>query len=249
MYFDKKLEMVRIQLQSHYTRRKQKNPSYSIRSYARDLSIDASLLSKMLRGTHKVSVPMFDKIVNRLELSPEDLEPEIQRQGGATFHVLEADKFSLISDWYHYGLIELLRTKDFKNDPAWIASRLDISATEVSIALERLERLKLITISPDGVITDNAGNNSTGAPKNSSVAFRKLQRQLLEKAIDHLDRTPVEKRDNSSITVAINTKNFPKLITLINQFRKEFALLAENDPNADEVYNLSVSLSPCSKRS
>lgn len=56
--------------------RRSKNPSYSLRSFARDIGMDASHLSGFLRGRRRISAHTAERIFLRLKI--EDAE-ELRR--------------------------------------------------------------------------------------------------------------------------------------------------------------------------
>ncbi len=61
-----------------------------------------------------------------------------------SYLTLQMDSFHLISDWYHFAIIQLLELPKIKNDPAWIARSLDISRIEAEAAIARMLRMDLI---------------------------------------------------------------------------------------------------------
>lgn len=246
MYFKAQVEKLRGQLQDEFLRRRAKNSSYSLRALARDLELDPSQLSRFLRRRSQLSLNTYEKLHYQLEgtanAASEAVIPE------DSFKTLEADKFRVISDWYHFALLELVRTRNFRASPSWIARRLGISAIEAQIAIDRLLRLGLLKLGPRGKLSDAAGDNSSGAPpKHAGEAFRKLQRQVLTQALQRLEDTPFADRDHSSITVAVSRAQLPALQDLLQKFRKQFARQAQTSDDADEVYTLALALFPCTK--
>lgn len=55
-------------------RRQERNPRYSLRSYARSLSIDPSSLSRMLNGKQDLSLHLGAKVIQQLSLSEEQAQ-------------------------------------------------------------------------------------------------------------------------------------------------------------------------------
>ena len=52
----------------------------------------------------------------------------------ADFAPLDLDAFQVISDWYHYAILELASTKDCKASPSYISDRLGIPSDQASHA-------------------------------------------------------------------------------------------------------------------
>jgi plasmid maintenance system antidote protein VapI len=53
-----------------FEERKQRNPNYSLRAFARDVGISAAQLSRILRGQREISTEQACKIAFSLKLSP-----------------------------------------------------------------------------------------------------------------------------------------------------------------------------------
>jgi uncharacterized protein (TIGR02147 family) len=84
---------------------------------------------------------------------------------------------------------------------------LDITISEVNIAIERLVRIKLLEINEtDGKWLDLSSGNTTSLKANvTSEALRKHQKQVMQLAIAALDKVPPHVRDQTSVTFAIDT--------------------------------------------
>jgi transcriptional regulator with XRE-family HTH domain len=241
----------RLFLQEELVRRIKSNPRYSLRAFAKFLQVDPSLLSKLLNGKRKLSANFVRQAAERLELSPEitrgflapDPSTEETPRGGVEFQQLTIDHFRLIADWYHYAIVELATLDQFRPNPTWIAETLGISVPEANFAVERLVRLgllhregKKLVPCPWGVTT--VGNNFT------AIAFRKLQKQILTMALKALDEVPFEKRDQSSLTFAVDSRTLPLAKRRIKRFRRSLCQLMRKPGKHDDVYHLSISLYP-----
>lgn len=239
-------------LQNELLRRCQKNPGYSLRSFARALQISPSSLSRILKGERTLAPKSRAKIATRLGLDPaevSELAPGTLARGEVLqFQALGADAFAAISDWYHYAILELTHIQGFRSEPRWVAKRLGITVSEVNAAVERLVRLGMLKVS-EGQWIHDSGNHTNVTADQRAAGFRKLQRQILEQALKALDETPIERRDQGSMTMAINTKRLPEAIEMLTRFRREMCALLEQDVQRDDVYQLSVSLFPINSQS
>lgn len=241
-------------LRAEYARRREKNPQYSLRAFARSLKMKSGPLSEILNRKRKLSPKLGARLVDRLGLSPQEAERFLGRlrPGGAQlvtdevqrYQQLSADTFFVISDWYHYSLLSLMETKGFQSDPKWIAARLGISVMEANAAIERMLRIGLLQkvrgrLSATG---NFAFASQRGIP---SSALRKFHRQVLERALRQLDEAPLELRDVSSITLAIDVRRIAEASQAIKKFRYEMAELLEQGSRT-EVYHLNIQLVPVS---
>lgn len=244
----------RVVLQQEFVKRCQKNSRYSLRSFAKSLYIEPSPLSAILRGKR----PLTDKMKNRLGLALGFSLSDVSRfintgsqASGAAYQQLNLDAYAVISDWYHYAILELIRVQSFKGDLTYISRTLGISKTETHIAVERLQRLGLLTIKKNGKWIDNTTNGyATNINQDlTSQASKKLQKQVLEMAIRALEELPTEVRSQTSMTMAVCPQDLPKAKDMIRNFRRELCAFVEKNKKPTKVYNLSISLYPISKGS
>jgi uncharacterized protein (TIGR02147 family) len=244
-------------LRVEYARRRERNPQYSLRAFARSLRVRSGPLSEILNKKRRLTVKLGARLAERLGLSPRDAErflaliratngtgatrPQATLAEAQEFQQLSSDTFYLISDWYHYSLMSLTETENFENDPKWIAGRLGISVTEVRVAIDRLLRLGLLRQENGRLLT--AGSFSFLPRPLPSAALRKYHRQVLEKAIRAIEEVPLEVRDITSITMAIDVGKIHEASDAIARFRREMAGLLENGKRT-EVYHLNIQLIP-----
>lgn len=242
-------------LKAYYLKRTEKNPSFSIRSLAKFLGVSHSLLSLVLNDKRPISKQMAKIIVERLNLTEKqkDLilsENNISPKAALSleYNKLDLDQFASISEWQHYAILSLLDTPDFKMNVEWVAKRLNISNLLTKTSLQRLIRLKLISKNASGVWQQTSKSIVVENTK-STYATKKFQSQLLKKAYESLQNDPIETRDVSSITFAMNPKQIPHALKKIREFRRKLCKELESMGDQEEVYNLCVQIYPITKRS
>ncbi|HWU42741.1 MAG TPA: TIGR02147 family protein [Bdellovibrio sp.] len=232
-----------------------KNAKWSQRAFAKKLGVSSGALSEIMKGKRALTPQLKKKIAAVLPFSPmeqldffgEDL-PENLKPVKHDYFRLSSDQFHLISDWWHYAILSLIKTKGFKSDPSWIANRLGLAPKIISEAWDRLLRL--------GHLNLVKGKISRAYPRIETsdnffdVSIRKAHiedTKLIEKSIAE---GSTEYRDHTSMTVVINKKNLKKAKELIRLFQDQFSEEIENTPNReipDEVYRLSISFFPLTK--
>ena len=184
LVLDKNLELedlktkqtFRLFLQGQFIERCKRNPKYSLRAFAKLLEVDASTLSQILREKRSISVVLQRSFLERLGLGPAEvnnLQMIDEKEEETKVRELALDAFQVIADWYHYAIFELITVKGFRNDSKWIAKTLNISPTEVNIALERLVRLDLIKLHKDGKLSQGVRLITTTGNPYTATAFRK----------------------------------------------------------------------------
>lgn len=252
---------LRTYLQDELVRRCKTNPRYSLRSFAKHLQINPSLLSKILRGHVGVSRKRFEKFCDRMGLSPTEraqfAKAEAQKQTlkkqDTLFRELKntssqlrdmADRFQVIAEWYHYAILELSRLDDFQPDERWIAKTLGITYPEAFEARERLERLGMLKVNDDGKWMDISGALIRSG-HDPSAALRRLQAQVLNLAINALEVVPDDQRLQASMTVAMDAKLVASAKEKMIAFQQALvsSLVAESKTK-NAVYQITASLFP-----
>lgn len=238
-------------LLTELAKRQTRNPSYSLRAFARDLNIGATTLSDVLADKRSLSKTNLQKVMERLFVSPLDQEklwadykalaqrPEIDDR---TY--LDETIFRLIADWHYIAILNLAKIKNNQASPQWIAARLGIKKSEAEEALERLLNLGLIKKTRGRLLrTSKPIGTSRDIP---SAAIRKHHTQNLHLAEESLHRDPVHTREFGSITMAINPERLPLAKEILTKTRKKIADLLDDGP-VSEVYTLSFQLFPLTK--
>lgn len=247
----------RLYLQGELLKRCERNPSYSLRSFARSLGIHHGTLSQILRGTRPLSENVFELLAAALGLSLDrtaafrsGLKSGKLDSRGYRSCDLTVDAFAAISDWYHDAILELVNLKEFSPKPKWIAKRLGISVSEVHAAIERLQRLELIQISSDGTWNTQAQRTEIGidSPFTTS-ALKKYQKDVLKRGIEAVDQVPRNERHNVSSMVAIDQDDIEEVQRRINKFRRELSkFIQRKESKANSVYQIGICFFPVTKK-
>jgi uncharacterized protein (TIGR02147 family) len=256
------VEAYQIFLNRELARRCEKNPQYSLRSFAKALGIDAGTVSRYLNGKQVPSFKLSKRILATLDLTPEEEEQFLtslaQKQRAKDSkenllskakaekpHDLSIEYYRVIADWYHMALMELTFVEQFQCDPRWIASQLGISQTEANLALKRLLKLGLIE-KDNGKLVKKDAQLFTTDRHISTPALRKNQKQFLEKAIYSLENDPAETRKITSMTMAIDPKKLEIAKRMIDEFNLRLCKILESGKRKI-VYNLEMALYPIQK--
>ncbi len=232
---------------------KLRNPNWSLRAFAQKLGMSSGALSEILGGKRPLSVKTRRRIVERLQLSPleqrellaSEIEPYIKRSKDDVLE-LSSDAFHMISDWWHFAILNLTATTGFKADPGWLAGRLGMSRSVVKEAWLRLFRLGYLTKSASGKIQRRHPKTKTS----DDVLDLSIRRahiedlRLIEKAL--LD-VAIGEREVTSVTIPVKLKDVPRAKAIIRKFLNEFCDLIESE-TADDVYRLSIAYYPLTAR-
>jgi transcriptional regulator with XRE-family HTH domain len=118
---------LRIVMQTELARRRSTNPRYSLRSFARDLAVDHSTLSQILRG--------------RRRLTGRSVRAFGRRLGLAAPHIAELCALENES-----AVVATLDRRNFQADSRWVASMVGIPLDEVNVTLQRLLRKRIVAM-------------------------------------------------------------------------------------------------------
>ncbi len=247
---DEERSNFRLWLQRQFTERCKKNPRYSLRAFSKYLSIDPSSLSQILSGKRPLSKKNVKAISQKLFATPKDLKSfglmTSNQVTDSAYMQVSLDVFAVISDWYHYAILELTFVSGFKADPKWIAKKLLITTEEAKSAVERLKRLGLI-LEVNGSLVKSSKLLTNHSDVCTSTAHKELQKQIIEKALLAVDECAAEDKDITSMTMAIDISKLDKARELTRKYRREMCALLE-DGEQTQVYNLGIQLYPLSKK-
>lgn len=156
---------------------------------------------------------------------------------------IEKDYFVYFSRWYYAAIRELVLLPDFKEDPDWIARRLSppITVREAATALELLQKLGFLVRDQSNRLVQ-AERNITTAREVMSLAISNFHRQMIQRASESIERTTPERRDVSSLTVALSKEKFVEAKRRIQEFRRELNVLLSEDGRPDAVYQLNFQI-------
>ena len=232
------------------------NPRYSLRAYARHLGLSPGELSEVLREKRDLSLKSALKVAKAMNLNPIETKQLLHlaqvvksRKIGTgaqleerTVPTLEQkqlteDTFSLIADWYHFAILNLLDLEGFKWHSGWIAKRLGLTPTQAKMAMDLLLRL--------GIVKQMNGRykgaedfvlSPSGVP---SEAVRSYHRQMLTKAIESLELQATSEREITGVGFAVDTKDLSAIKKEISDFQDQLSAKYSKGKR-QEVYFLEI---------
>lgn len=253
-------EVLKRELES----RKERNPRYSLRAFARSMAIDHGILSAILSGKRVPSVQVTRMLPKTLGLNPdqsilfERSVAEERRQkkytrinnnfdslaslGSEHIREITIDQFEKISQWYHYAILEMTFTADFDSNPVTIGKRLGISEAEAVRAVQ--------TLLDNGFLREEAGRLIKTDVRllyndfeRTSHLLQTRQSQILKKADEALWKVPLAKRDHTDMVLAIDPAKLDEARRMVSEFSRTIATFLEAGKQK-EVYQISIALFP-----
>ncbi len=246
--------VVQTLLQKKLALLQQKNPHYSLRSFARKVGLNPGVLSLIINGKRNVSYKLTERITERLMLDPTERaevlkhfpKPRISVSTETTeYRKLSAHQFKITAEWEHFAILSLLKCKDFKSENAWIANRLGITEARARDCVTRLLEVGMVEL-------DDNGNLIRTSPKFcttddiADTSLKKSHEQTLDLAKESLYKDDVKVRDHTWMTMAIDPKKIDMAKVFIRKFQDEFCELVGAGTRT-EVYRLSMHFFPLTK--
>lgn len=244
------MDQGRLLLLKELTARKNRNPSYSLRAFARDLGVSPAALSQYLARKRELSKKNRESIIERMKLSPGEQESlwisarPIAR-APSNYSQIAEDTFRVISDWISLATLNLAHLPQNKAEASWIAKRLAVSVENAKETLERLIRMGLIEVKNGRMSrTTQSFATTTDIP---SEAIKRFHLGVIRKAEQALMDLPVELRDITAITMPTDPSKLEAAKKILTKTRRQIAdLVSKGEPS--EVYVLAIQLFPFTQK-
>ncbi len=257
-------------LKDYYNSKKANNPAFSLRVFSDKIGFKAKdFISRVMNGEKNLSSQSIPKVASGLRLGKHETEffiglvnfnqAETQAERDSAFaqmqaalkvvrftekqHLLGHCQYMVYSHWRHLTIRSLIGLFGFNGDYETLARQVHprISVEEAKQSVKLLEECQLIKKNADGnyELTESA---ITTGDRTSKLALRGFHQHCLKLASDSIDRDGPKDRHISGLTLGISQEGYDRIVERINAFRKEIALIAEEDQGADKVFQMQFAL-------
>lgn len=257
-------------LKDYYNCKKAANAAFSLRVFSDKIGFKAKdFISRVMNGEKNLSSQSILKVANGLRLGKHETEffialakfnqAETTENRNAAFEemqsVLKVVRFAesrytlghcqymVYSHWRHLTVRSLIGLFGFNGDYETLAKQVHphITIDEAKKSVKLLEDCNLIEKDKSGnyKLTENA---ITTGDRTSKLALRGFHQHCLKLASESIDNDPPSMRHISGLTLGISKEGYDRIVERINAFRKEIALIAEEDKNSDKVFQLQFAL-------
>jgi transcriptional regulator with XRE-family HTH domain len=138
-------------IETEFQLRAKRNPSYSLRSFARDLEVSPSYLSRLFRGKHEISREMAQRILENLKVAAEDVNTALAMFEGPTRRRAENTAFYLADPIFRnpnrLAVHEYLRLNSDAKSLNDISDHFKLSSDLLFEILEELSRAGYVAYS------------------------------------------------------------------------------------------------------
>lgn len=259
-------------LRDYYKEKKDTFPAFSLRTFSDKIGFKAKdFISRVMQGEKNLSQQSIQKITSGLKFGKRETaffeelvwfnQAETIEEKDSWFkkmqielkivrftksqHQLAFYQYQVYSHWRHLVVRSLIGMFGFDGDYATLAKSVHppITIEEAKESVELLENCKLIKQQQDGKYKLTEKDITTG-DRTSRIALRGFHQHCLNLGADSIDRDPPNMRNITGLTLGISQDGYQKIVERMNSFRKEIAQIADEDKNADKVYQMQLLLFP-----
>lgn len=249
-------------IKSELEKRRSRKSDYSLRTFAKDLNLHPSLLSRVLSGKQCLSPKSAEFCATKLELAkPEkriflrsvvDERREVEeRRMGQNAEIpnlrldpplLDSQATAQVFNLAAHAILQLTFVEGFKSELTWISGRLNLPIEKVQSTIESLLALGLLRWEDGRLI--NTEVNFTAVNNEDTTHIRmNHQKEILRKAMDSVETDALHRRAHYGVTMAIDPKKLPQARERIAKFLESMNDLLESGEQT-EVYQLAVQIFP-----
>ena len=259
-------------LRDYYESKKEANPAFSLRAFSDKIGFKGKdFISRVMQGDKNRSTQSIQKIVTGLKFGKreasffEDLvwfnQAETMDEKNSWFqkmqnelkivrftegqHQLAFYQYQVYSHWRHLVVRSLIGMYGFHGDFTSLAKSVHptITIEEAKESVELLEKCNLVKKNEDGSY-ELVNKDITTGDRTSKIALRGFHQHCLALGAESIDRDPPTMRNISGLTLGISQAGYEKIVERMSAFRKEIAQIANEDKDADKVYQMQLLLFP-----
>ncbi len=235
-------------------KRQKKNPKYSLRSFARDLKISPSMISRFISGDRE---PSPESLVQILELI--DIDSSLKKQLLDSLHKniklnipqdedyqeLSSAQIEKLNHWLYFALLELFRSNNRKFTPLKIAKSLNQPTHEIESKIQTLIAMGLLKKTESSYKTVNSKQTA----KTSRKTLDQIHSGYIDQAKNSMVHSKEEERNISGTTILISPHRLTEAYERIKTFRRSLASYLEiKDAEKEEkLYRIQIALFPLEK--
>lgn len=262
-------------LVDYFNSAKLKNSRYSLRSFSDKLGFKSKdFINRVMKGEKNLTPSSITQICKGLGLSnretiffesivyfcqaqtADEREKYFVRVRDQIKTVQFSEKqmqigyhqYEVYSHWHHSAVRSYIGMHGFDGNYKLLASKIypQITVHEARNSVALLIKIGLIVQDSEANWVLSKSAISTG-DRVSKLAFKSFHHECLKLASDAIDMVPSNSRNISGLTLGISEKKYQVIVDRLNSFRKEIAMLVDDDPEADRVYQLNLQFFPLSQ--
>lgn len=255
-------------LEAYYSSKKAMNRHFSYRSFAATAGVAPSVLRDIMAGRRNLTLSVMQKYAEAMKMGRKErryfellvmfeqasatseknrLFGEMLRlRGQVGMRLLEENHYEFFSEWYHSIIREMVTLPDFVESIEQIAQRISppITPAQAKASIELLLRIGILKRDAQGRLMQSDAVISSDYEMASSI-LRSFHGRMISLAARALEEIPREKREISSLTLAVSGENYGRIKERIRAFKEELlAMVVEDAVPSQMICQLNFQLFP-----
>lgn len=171
---------------------------------------------------------------------------------GSTIVQLQEDQYEYYSNWYNKAIRSLIGLCEFTGDFKWLARNIypPITVTQAENSIKLLLKLELIEQNDEGryILKNKSITSGSDFPEVIRLGVLNHHLETMKLAARAIKELPRTERNISGMVLGISEKTYNNICDELTQFRARIAKMAEEDNDADRVYQLNFHFYPMSNQ-
>lgn len=258
----------RSYLKDWFLFRKESQPGYSMRSFARNPALgisSTSFMTHLMKGARNLTQRQRLAFITALKLNGPEAEyfdflvqfnqaktldeknyffAHLSRHRGSRAKMLLEGQYAFFAEWHHSVIWNYLGLKGAEAAPARIAAHLaeELPAEKIKESLDLLLGMGLIKRTANGF--DVAERHLVTDKSILGQVAKDYHRAFLRLAAGALDRFPPERRQFKVLAFSVSDKGFAAVKQRIEAFLQEVREIVDRDEEMNQVNVLNIQLFP-----
>jgi uncharacterized protein (TIGR02147 family) len=238
-------------LNKRYSEIKDRNPSFSLRSFSRKLKVGSGALSEILSGKRRVTKDKASEILDLLSVTEAEkgsalksflIKEEMDK--GIAYERYDHTVLAPEENWISYAVLSLVKLDDFVLTYSSVAKRLNVDIEKAQSIVDYLFDSSILYWCEDGRARRSSSSVQT-VDNVSSEKLKKIHEQNMNLAKRSLYQDNIDVRDFTSMTLPVCKTKIEVAKYLIRKFQDDFSVLVGYESNS--VYKLNVQFFPLSR--
>lgn len=239
-------------LNKEFEKRKKKNRSYSLRSFAASLKMDPTSLLRIMNNKRLPTPSTARKILSILgktevigSIEQDLVQRKKNRSRTHQHQPFDAHVFESYFDTAHVLTLASLRLHchSLVKLKKLLLPKLGINEADFERVLTDLEKAGAIKRTKSNIDVIYKNTSTVPLPLTSQKR-RAIQKDFLKMAVTAIDSVAISERDNATLTLPIHRDDLGKAKLILQEARNKINLLAEKRKNNDMIYNICTALYP-----
>lgn len=246
-------------LQREFDKKKEKNPRYSLRVFAKHLDIDHSTLSQIFSRKRGLSEKLAVKIASNMTLTHHEKQKFLtsvdtcfarakKKKAAAAEKMTQISKYNntvvvhhdplnTINHWRYIAVYELVSTKRAIN-VSQLVNVLKLTTEQTETIVSHLCNLNILNREEDQLVaTASSVQTLNDIPAEAIV---KYHASIAEKAAQSVATHHILEREFQNLVISFSKDQMTGAKQMIRDFMSEFSTKYYNEHPTTEVYSLAV---------